>query len=106
MMCPDDNRLVEFVAGLLPPDASRALDDHVDGCPRCRELLALYAPAPTAAADEPAGGCARPRSTSPRRDPPDRRGCPSATCCSTWSAPARWRWCTPRTIASSIARSR
>jgi tetratricopeptide (TPR) repeat protein len=41
--CPDDNRLVEYVEGLLAPDLQRATDAHVDQCERCRKQLAWFA---------------------------------------------------------------
>ena len=66
--CPDDNRLVEYVEGLLAPDLQRATDVHVDGCERCRQQLAWFAQGSTlgAAADEPtvaAGGAVADRYT-------------------------------------------
>src|SRR5262245_15978197 len=43
MACPDPNRLVEYVEGLLPGDAARTIDEHVDDCPSCRRVLASFA---------------------------------------------------------------
>ncbi|HYH99136.1 zf-HC2 domain-containing protein [Hyalangium sp.] len=35
-----EDRLLDFVYGELPPLEARAVQSHVDGCPRCSELLA------------------------------------------------------------------
>jgi tetratricopeptide (TPR) repeat protein len=43
MTCPDENRWVEFVEGLLPDDVRAELDRHVDTCLGCRRLLATFA---------------------------------------------------------------
>src|SRR5207248_2557637 len=43
MTCPDDNLVVEFLAGNLAPDAVAALEAHVDGCPSCQALVAHLA---------------------------------------------------------------
>ncbi len=36
--CPDDNALVAFVEGSLPPAHRDAVAAHIDGCPMCRAL--------------------------------------------------------------------
>jgi hypothetical protein len=41
--CPDDNRLVEYVEGLLPPPEQATIDHHVDSCAACRRVLAQFA---------------------------------------------------------------
>ena len=41
--CPDENRLVEYVEGLLVADQQRTIDLHVDRCEACRRLLARFA---------------------------------------------------------------
>ena len=43
MACPDDNRLVEYVEGLLTAELQHATDNHVDQCERCRRQLAWFA---------------------------------------------------------------
>jgi tetratricopeptide (TPR) repeat protein len=43
MACPDENRLVEYVEGLLPEDGTRAVETHIDSCESCRRVLANFA---------------------------------------------------------------
>ena len=43
MPCPDENRLVEYVEGLLPEDGTRAVETHIDTCETCRRVLANFA---------------------------------------------------------------
>ena len=38
-MCPDENELVAFAAGSLPPDHAERLSVHLHGCEECRLLL-------------------------------------------------------------------
>ncbi len=38
--CPDDNTMAELVQGVLPAESAAALERHVDGCERCRLLMA------------------------------------------------------------------
>ncbi|XXF76299.1 serine/threonine-protein kinase [Myxococcaceae bacterium GXIMD 01537] len=42
-ICPDENRWVEFAEGLLDEHACRELETHLDRCPQCTSLLALFA---------------------------------------------------------------
>jgi anti-sigma factor RsiW len=59
MTCPDEDTYAGFLQGLLPPERVAAIEQHIDGCPRCAELSAefgkLYsADGPAANADPPA----------------------------------------------------
>ncbi|QRK08233.1 tetratricopeptide repeat protein [Archangium violaceum] len=61
--CPDENRWVEFTEGLLGERECRELEDHLDLCPRCTSLLALFArkseakePGPLPEPDLPSAG--------------------------------------------------
>jgi len=38
--CLTENALLDHAAGRLGPDQARAADDHLDGCPDCRAVLA------------------------------------------------------------------
>jgi len=38
--CPTEEAFASFLAGDLPKDAQQRLEEHIDGCARCRELLA------------------------------------------------------------------
>ena len=40
--CPDENTLGAFVEGALDEQGARALEDHVDACTACYELMAEY----------------------------------------------------------------
>ena len=39
MNCLDENSVVEFIQGLLSLEEAARIEEHVDGCPACRELL-------------------------------------------------------------------
>jgi hypothetical protein len=39
MPCLDENTVVEFIQGLLSPEAVTRIEEHVDACPSCRLLL-------------------------------------------------------------------
>ena len=41
MACLDDNTVAAFMAGMLSPEATRELEQHVEGCASCRSLLAV-----------------------------------------------------------------
>jgi len=41
--CPDENRLVEYVEGLLSAELQQSIDTHIDSCARCRRQLACFA---------------------------------------------------------------
>lgn len=43
MKCPDENLVNAFVQGLVSPAESSALEEHFDGCPACREMVASLA---------------------------------------------------------------
>ena len=43
MPCPDEPTLVALLGGTLPARERSALDDHLDSCPSCLELVALLA---------------------------------------------------------------
>jgi anti-sigma factor RsiW len=38
--------LADYLEGMLPPDVSASLEQHVVGCERCRAFLASYQAAP------------------------------------------------------------
>jgi len=42
MSCPDEDAFARFVEGLLPPADAAAIERHVDGCPRCADLAAMF----------------------------------------------------------------
>jgi hypothetical protein len=37
--CLDENTVIEFIQGLLPPETVKRIEDHVDACRDCRLLL-------------------------------------------------------------------
>jgi tetratricopeptide (TPR) repeat protein/tRNA A-37 threonylcarbamoyl transferase component Bud32 len=39
--CPDEAQVVAYSRGLLTPEGAQALEEHLDGCARCCELVAL-----------------------------------------------------------------
>jgi serine/threonine protein kinase len=41
--CLDENKVVEFIQGLLAPEARVAIEAHLDECPSCRQLMAELA---------------------------------------------------------------
>ena len=43
MTCVDENWLVEFAEGVLPPRHRAAVQAHVDGCSSCRQLVSEVA---------------------------------------------------------------
>lgn len=43
MACPDENVLHEFSRGALSDEATLEVDAHLDGCSRCRQLVAALA---------------------------------------------------------------
>ncbi len=63
MPCPDDETVAALVEGRLDGEALRAIAQHVDGCPSCRELVAeaVRAPAEAGAEGFQAGGAPLPR---------------------------------------------
>src|SRR6266581_4436682 len=42
MRCLDENLIVSFLAGRLTSDAAARVDEHVDSCASCRELVAVH----------------------------------------------------------------
>jgi anti-sigma factor RsiW len=38
--------LMDYLDGVLPPDVSAALDEHVAGCPRCAAFVESYRATP------------------------------------------------------------
>jgi serine/threonine protein kinase len=59
----DENRVVDFLGGLLSPESRARVEDHIDECPDCRRLLAG------------AGACSR---TEPVEDAPPKPVLPRA----------------------------
>src|SRR5437764_4473740 len=54
MECPDEAAFAALVGGELSEDEARALDEHIDACAECFEILAAVAEdAAPAAAEEP-----------------------------------------------------
>ncbi len=51
MACLDDQSVLGFIAGTLDPAAVSAVDEHLDTCPACRELLIAVRSAPSDAAE-------------------------------------------------------
>ena len=43
MACPDENAILEFLTKAAPVERRRALEDHIDDCTGCRELLSELA---------------------------------------------------------------
>lgn len=43
MTCLDENRVVEFIQGLLSPEARATIETHLDECASCRHLMAEVA---------------------------------------------------------------
>ena len=43
MSCLDENKVVEFIQGLLSPEARGQIESHLDGCASCRQLMAEVA---------------------------------------------------------------
>ena len=43
MDCPDENTVVAYVEGRLPPADERRLLEHSDACETCRRLIAATA---------------------------------------------------------------
>ncbi|MHC4621094.1 MAG: anti-sigma factor family protein [Planctomycetota bacterium] len=39
MTCPDENRLVEYIEGILMSPVASSVEAHLDTCPTCREIL-------------------------------------------------------------------
>ena len=39
MSCLDENSVIEFIQGLLSPEEAARIEEHVDSCPACRELM-------------------------------------------------------------------
>jgi WD40 repeat protein len=61
--CPDSNDLVGFLEGLLSGEASSELEQHLDSCPACRQVLAAMgqasgAPEPSTSPIPPTVGLA------------------------------------------------
>ncbi|HEX8794263.1 MAG TPA: protein kinase [Polyangiaceae bacterium] len=63
MHCPDDETVAALIEGRLQGDALRALTEHVDQCPSCRELVAdaVRAVDVSGGKDEPTAGLPLPR---------------------------------------------
>jgi len=63
MPCPDDETVAALVEGRLDGEALRAIAQHVDGCPSCRELVAdaVRGPAEAGAEALPTGVAPLPR---------------------------------------------
>ncbi|MCY1059341.1 tetratricopeptide repeat protein [Nannocystis sp. SCPEA4] len=43
MVCPEENTITEFVAGVLAPEESARVEAHAAACPACRRLLSALA---------------------------------------------------------------
>nr|WP_276604353.1 zf-HC2 domain-containing protein [Nannocystis pusilla] len=43
MVCPEENTITEFVAGMLSPEESSRVEAHAAACPGCRRLLSALA---------------------------------------------------------------
>jgi hypothetical protein len=51
--CPDENLVIDFIQGLLPPESTCRVEEHVDRCSQCRRLLAELARWTAPAAGQP-----------------------------------------------------
>ena len=43
MECPEENVIVDFVRAELDPDARQQVEEHIDGCPSCAQVVAELA---------------------------------------------------------------
>ncbi|MCY0989256.1 tetratricopeptide repeat protein [Nannocystis sp. ILAH1] len=50
MVCPEENTITEFVAGMLSREESARVEAHAAACPACRRLLSALARSPSRAA--------------------------------------------------------
>jgi hypothetical protein len=46
--CPSESAFAELAAGMLPDDARQRLEEHVDGCAACTELVGMLGALPDA----------------------------------------------------------
>ncbi|MFP2903280.1 zf-HC2 domain-containing protein [Corallococcus sp. 4LFB] len=104
--CLDDDTAVEFVEGLCTPSQVAAIEQHVDGCVPCRQLLSELARDSLLAPPRWTPG---PR--PPRRSAGWRRGWSggapwAGTCCWSGWARAAWASSSARMIRSWTARWR
>lgn len=64
MSCPDEKLLAAYAGGQLFGEDDRALETHVNGCPRCRELLAARAATSAPPPDDDSAGPVEPAPSS------------------------------------------
>ena len=41
VICPDDNDMACYIDRLLPDDEVKLLEEHIEGCERCREIVEI-----------------------------------------------------------------